>query len=229
MTGPGKPAVLSKICGLRSERDGAAVEAAGADYAGTILSPGYYRSVTLEQARRVYGACSARRAGVFVSDAADRVADLARALDLDVVQLHGSETPTTVARIAGEGAWQVWKTFHAREGIVLEREIAPYAEVAAGVLVDAWDPEAPGGTGQTFVWSGVAAAVRRASGRAAFIAAGGMNPANVKAAVAALGPDVLDVSSGVEAAKGVKDADKVRAFVRAVQLASAGIGSSGES
>ena len=100
--------------------------------------------------------------------------------------------------------------------------VAPYAGVVSGILVDAWDPSLPGGTGRTFAWAEVGREVRRAIGSASFIAAGGMTPENAGAAVAALGPDVLDVSSGVESVPGTKDPGRTRAFVEAVRRAGAG-------
>ena len=225
--GRGRP-VRAKVCGATTPQDAAAVEQAGADYIGAILSPGYARSVSPERAAQVYGACSAHRVGVFVDAPPERVVGLARELSLDVVQLHGSETPEVAARIGAAGPWTVWKTVHvASDGVsapsaadALAQAIAPYAGAVAGVLVDAWDARAPGGTGRSFDWAGIGAAVRQAAGAATFIAAGGMTPANAAAAVESLAPDVLDASSGLESVPGAKDPAKVRAFVAAVRRGS---------
>ncbi len=214
--------VETKVCGVRTPRDAAVVEAAGADFMGVILSPGYFRSVEFEQALAVYEAARARRVGVFVDASAERVVQMARVLKLDVVQLGGSETIETVAEVGGAGDWAVWKTIHAKPGVSMAEAVAPYAGVVSGILVDAWDPSLPGGTGRTFAWGGVGREVRRAIGSASFIAAGGMTPGNAGAAVAALGPDVLDVSSGVESVPGTKDPGRTRAFVEAVRRAGAG-------
>ena len=105
--------VRAKVCGVATPRDAAAVADAGADYIGAVLSPGHARSVSPERAADVYGACPARRVGVFVDAPPDRVVELARRLSLHVVQLHGSETPEVAALIGAAGPWQVWKTFHA--------------------------------------------------------------------------------------------------------------------
>ena len=214
--------VRVKTCGVRTPADAAVVEAAGADFMGVILSPGYFRSVDPGQALAVYEAARARRVGVFVDATAEVVARTARALDLDVVQLGGSEEVATVAEVGGAGDWAVWKTIHAKPGVSMAEAAAPYAPVANGILVDAWDPSQPGGTGHTFAWGAVGAEVRRAIGSASFIAAGGMTPENAGAAITALGPDVLDVSSGVESTPGTKDPGRTRAFVEAVRLAGAG-------
>ena len=214
--------VRVKVCGVRTPRDAAAVEAAGADFMGVILSPGYFRSVDPTDALAVYEAARARRVGVFVDATAEVVARTARDLSLDIVQLGGSETVDTVAEVGGAGDWAVWKTIHAKPGLSMAEAVLPYAVVADGILVDAWDPSQPGGTGQSFAWDAVGAEVRRAIGSASFIAAGGMIPENAGAAVAALGPDVLDVSSGVESTPGIKDPGRTHAFVEAVRRAGAG-------
>lgn len=218
--------VQAKVCGVTTPRDAAAVDDAGADYIGAVLSPGYARSVSPERAAQLYAASTARRVGVFVDAPPEQVVALARQLSLDVVQLHGSEPPEVAARIGAAGPWKVWKSFHAgidggpAVGRSLTRAIARYADAVAGVLVDAWDPRAPGGTGRSFGWRGVGAAVRRAAGSAAFVAAGGMTADNAAAAIESLAPCVLDASSGLESAPGAKDPAKVHAFVTAVHQAS---------
>ncbi|MDE2974811.1 MAG: phosphoribosylanthranilate isomerase [Gemmatimonadota bacterium] len=214
--------VLAKICGVMTPRDAAAVAAAGADYMGVILSPGYSRSVAPERALAVYEAAGVRRVGVFVDARGEEVAGTARELELDVVQLGGGETAETVREVGDAGGWEVWKTVHATAGVSPAGAAATYAAFADGVLVDSFDPRRPGGTGRPFPWRGVGREVRAAIGSAVFVAAGGMTPENAAAAVAALGPDVLDVSSGVESAPGAKDPDRTRAFVRAVRSAGAG-------
>lgn len=211
--------VAAKVCGVMTPRDAAVVGGAGADFMGVILSPGYGRSVAAERAGAIYEAASARRVGVFVDADEGDVIRIAAALDLDVIQLGGSETAEAAERIGAAGRWGVWKTVHARPDVSLADAAESYAAVADGVLVDSWDPQRPGGTGRTFSWAGAGSEVRRAIGPATFIAAGGMNPDNAADAVRALAPDVLDVSSGVEAVHGTKDPGRTRAFVRAVKRA----------
>ncbi len=213
-----------KICGVTEAAGARAAETAGASFMGVILSPGYGRSVPVERARGLYGLFSGVRVGVFVDAGPGRVSRAAEELALDVVQLHGGESPETAARIADAGPWAVWKSFSVKPGRSLSRlarEVEAYRGVLDGVLADAWHDGAPGGTGRSFAWAGVGDAVRECAGEALFVVAGGLGPENVAAAVGALGPDVVDASSGVESAVGVKDAAKAFAFVEAARRASA--------
>lgn len=214
--------VRAKVCGVRTPRDAAVVAAAGADFMGVILSPGHLRSVEPGRADAVFEAAGAHRVGVFVDAPAGVVVRTARELALDVVQLGGSETVEAVREVGRGGRWAVWKTLHARTGVSMSAAARRFAAVADGILVDSWDPRRPGGTGRVFSWEGVGREVRAAVGSAGFIAAGGMTPENAAAAIAALRPDVLDVSSGVESVPGAKDPDRTRAFVEAVRRAGAG-------
>ncbi len=208
-----------KVCGVRSARDATIVAEAGADYVGTIFSPGYGRSVDPGHAAAFLAGTPVQRVGVFVDEPAGRVAAVAAAVGVQVVQLSGRETPDCVAEVAAAGAWQVWKTIHVRPGHPLAPAVAPFAAVADGILLDAWNPAHPGGSGTEFGWDEVGPAVRAAIGSATFIAAGGMNPRNAAAALRALQPDILDVSSGVEASPGQKDPHLVADFVAVVHRA----------
>ena len=220
MSGGRRP-VRAKICGVKSARDAAVVAAAGADYMGMILSPGYGRSVEPECAAGFLPGAPLRRVGVFVDEPAERVAAVAGGVGVQVIQLSGGESPDLVAEVAAAGPWQVWKTVHIRPGRPIARLVAPYAAVAGGILLDAWNPALPGGTGTGFRWTDVGEEVRAAIGSTTFIAAGGMNPGNAAAALRSLEPDVLDVSSGVESSPGRKDPGRTRAFVATVRRANA--------
>lgn len=210
--------VRAKVCGVVDVAGARAVEAAGADFMGVILSPGYRRSVPPSRARELYREFSGGRVGVFVDPDPLGAARTASRLDLDVVQLHGAESPRTAERIRAAGSWRVWKTVHVRPGeslARLSRFVERYGGAADGVLADAWDAGAPGGTARRFAWSGVGEAVRKAAGGAWFVVAGGLAPENVAMAVEALVPDVVDASSGVESASGTKDPARTAAFVTA--------------
>ena len=198
-----------KICGITRPEDARAAEVAGADAVGFILAPGYGRSVGLEQAARISAAVGSAtaRVGVFVDAPFEDVLGAARALKLTAVQLHGSEEPAYAAALREEV--RVVKVFSFREGLTRE---ALGAFPADAVMLDS--PK--GGGGAPFDWAR-AAPLR---GVANLVLAGGLASHNVAAGVAALRPWAVDVASGVESSLGVKDARKIRDFVRAARSAS---------
>ena len=175
---------------------------AGADFMGVILSPGF-------GAQRGSGQCGGDLRGSERSPRGGvrgRGAGGGGAAGRDPRPGRGPAIRERTA-LAGRrdcrfGAVAGLETVHARSGLSIARAAARYAEVADGILVDAWDPSVPGGTGRTFAWAGTGGEVRGAIGSATFIAAGGMTPENAAAAITALSPDVLDVSSGVESSPG---------------------------
>ena len=126
---------------------------------------------------------------------------------LDLVQLHGSEPPDYCLDVNR----RVIKAFRVKDATSLAG-IDRYG--VAGYLLDAWSPDAPGGTGLTFDWS----LARKAAGGRPIILAGGLNPDNVGPAVRAVTPYAVDVSSGVERAPGMKDQQKLRDFVAAAKF-----------
>jgi indole-3-glycerol phosphate synthase/phosphoribosylanthranilate isomerase len=201
-----------KICGITTLDDGLMAVASGADAVGFVLWPGSPRHVPLASARAIARALPAGvdRVGVFVDAPREDVARAAAEIGLDVVQLHGSET---AAQCRGLGA-RVWKAIGVGPAFRPEEALA-FADVADGILLDTRLPgAAPGGTGRAFEWP-VARALRD---RVPFLVlAGGLDADNVAEAVAAVEPDAVDVSSGVESAPGRKDAARVRAFVRAAR------------
>jgi phosphoribosylanthranilate isomerase len=207
MTRPWPPAV--KVCGLTRHQDARVAAEAGARYLGVILAPGYRRTVTPEAARVILDGLPAHRAGVFVNATADELRRAADAAPLDVLQLHGDESPELAAALRAEG-FTVWKAVRPRSGDEFARAAARFAGGVDALLVDGFSPDARGGTGTAFDWAALPAGL-------AVVAAGGLRPENVAEAAAILRPDVVDVSSGVESAPGEKDPHAVRAFVAAVR------------
>jgi phosphoribosylanthranilate isomerase len=205
-----------KICGLTRREDAEVAARAGADFLGVVLAPGGRRTVTAERAGEILSGLAPARVGVFVDATAEEMMRAARAAELHVLQLHGDESPVT-ARALREAGWTVWKALHPRGGEELEAGVERWAASVDALLLDGWSPEAHGGTGARFPWREVAARRARVPPGVALVAAGGMRAGNVAEAAALLRPDVLDVSSGVESAPGVKDAEAVRAFVAAVR------------
>ncbi|MES2525418.1 MAG: phosphoribosylanthranilate isomerase [Gemmatimonadota bacterium] len=216
------PQVVVKICGLTRRQDADAAEAAGAGFLGVILAGGP-RLLEPTRAAQVLGARrdGVRRVAVFGTQSAAQIGDIALGLDLDVVQLHGDPTPRDVddiRRLTERAVWPVLRV----EGTQLPDIAADLAEVAGTLVLDAHVIGQLGGTGVSLDWSGLADSVRNLRDRMPglqLVVAGGLRPQNVKEAIRLLGPDVVDVSSGVEAMPGVKDPEAIERFVNAVRQA----------
>ena len=199
-----------KICGI-CDLEGAqmAVEA-GADLIGFHFCDSA-RRVTPEEAKEILEGLSVRPkiVGVFIDQAPDEVRQIGDYLDLDLLQLHGSEGP------GFDAGRPVMKVLKVREGEV------PRAQEAEAwpdpIMLDSWSADQRGGTGRTWDWELARPLLET---RQVFIA-GGLEPGNVGKVVSGFGPYGVDVSSGVEARLRVKDPAKVRAFIHAVRLAEA--------
>jgi phosphoribosylanthranilate isomerase len=204
-----------KICGLTTPADARAVTEAGADAAGFVFWPRSPRVVTPERAREVAVALPpfVTRVGVFVDEDPVRIGEIAEAVGLDAVQLHGDEDPALLAG-AGIASRRVIKALRMGPGV--SEAIARWAERGAGVLLDAGTRTLPGGTGRRLDWPAVAALREKTPW---MMLAGGLDPGNVAEAVRIVGPDAVAVSSGVESAPGVKDPARVAAFVAAARAA----------
>jgi phosphoribosylanthranilate isomerase len=202
--------VQVKICGITSVADGLAAARAGADAVGLVFWPGSPRRVDRGLARQIARALPpfVLRVGVFVDASPEELRETADEVGLDLLQLHGAEPPEAFSGLTRRALKAV------RVGAGFDPEEAlRYAGRADGVLLDTKVAERPGGTGKAFDWS----AVRRVRDGVPFLVlAGGLTPWNVRAAVEAVRPDVVDVSTGVESAPGRKDPEKIRAFVTAV-------------
>lgn len=208
---------LVKICGLTREDDAALAEAAGAAYLGVILAGGP-RLLTIDRARHVLGPRrhSVRRVAVFGESTADEVIVQAEELDLDVVQLHGTYSAAAVKHVARVTGRQVWPVMRIA-GTTVPPEAADLAAICRCVVLDAHVVGQLGGTGVALDWSGLAESVlalREAVPGLELILAGGLRAENVREAIRLLSPQVVDVSSGVESAPGVKDPARVQQFVK---------------
>jgi len=192
-----------KICGITGEADAAAAVAAGADAIGFIFAPRSKRYVDPAVAARIASKVPARvmRVGVFVDAPVYMVRKIREQVGLSLVQLHGRETPATAAALGN-----VVKVF--RRGVPLAKASAFPDAIA---MFDG--PE--GGSGQLADWS----VARQCARLRQVILAGGLTPANVCEAINAVHPWGVDVSSGVELSPGVKDHDRVRAFIAAARAA----------
>ncbi len=208
--------VEAKICGLVRAEDARVAVAAGADYLGVIFAPGPRRRDP-EQAAEIWAGLERRRVGVFVDSPLDAVSELAGALDLAVVQLHGSEDTSFCREIREAGPWSVWKALRMAEGLPLAEAIDRYADVVDGILVEGHSTAGHGGVGAIFDWSRLDDAREIWPKGLKLILAGGLTSENVVAAIQTVRPHVVDVSSGVESEPGRKDPKAVKAFIDAVR------------
>ncbi len=209
--------VSVKICGLSDRAGLDAAVAAGARYVGFVFFARSPRAVTVEQAAELAVEVPPGIAKVaLVVDADDAMLDeIVARVPLDMLQLHGRETPERVTEIRARHGLPVMKAV----GVASEADLPAldaYAAVADQLLVDAKAPKdapLPGGNGLAFDWRLIAG--RR--GPVPWMLAGGLTPDNLAEAVARTGARQLDVSSGVESAPGVKDAARIRAFLDAAR------------
>lgn len=191
--------------------DALAAAAAGADAIGLNFHPASPRLVSLEQARAIVDALPplVTTVGVFVNHSRAAVEEILRAVPLDLLQFHGDESPE---QCLGYGRPYI-KALRVGPGVDLVAQVRTYAG-AKGILLDAYVPGQPGGTGQAFDWSLIPAL------DVPLILAGGLTARNVGEAIRRVRPWAVDVAGGVEKDRGIKDSALVSAFVRAVQGAS---------
>ena len=210
-------AVELKFCGLTRETDAAFAASLGASYVGVIFAESP-RRVEPVNASAVFGPARgrAKAVGVFGPATVETVADIAAEAALDVVQLHGDPSAGIVERIRPFFAGEVWAVIRIA-GAEMPAEALALMTVADAVVLDAKVADRLGGTGTAFDWEGVARTLDRQRIRSRIVLAGGLNPDNVAHAVRIVAPDIVDVSSGVESAPGIKDHARMRAFGDAVR------------
>lgn len=201
-----------KFCGITSLDDALAAVAAGAWAIGLNFWPGSPRRCDPVAAAEIAAAVKRQveLAGVFVNATLERVAATAEAVGLTIVQLHGDEGPAFCAEVARRTGCRVIKAVRVRSGADIQA-LRPFKTDYH--LLDGYLPGRRGGSGATFAWELARAHPQRAS---RVILSGGLTPENVAAAIEAVRPFALDVASGVEAAPGRKDPDRLRAFAEAV-------------
>jgi phosphoribosylanthranilate isomerase len=190
----------------------------GAAYVGVIFAGGP-RQLTIQRAADVLGGLpkSIRRVGVFANDADEAIADAAGQLGLHVVQLHGDCDAHKVERLRRRFRGEVWAVLRL-SAAKLPLNAAELFGTADGVLLDAKVPGKLGGTGVTLPWRALVeqlARIREGT-KGKLVLAGGLRAENVSEAIQLLRPGVVDVSSGVETAPGIKDHARMRAFRDAV-------------
>jgi phosphoribosylanthranilate isomerase len=201
--------VRIKFCGITRAEDACAAVSLGADALGFVFyapSPRYVDVVQAAEIARLLPPFLCK-VGLFVNADADYVDEVCAAVGLDVVQYHGDESPVDCAR-----APRPWiKALRVRPELDIAQECARYTQASAW-LFDTYDDKLYGGSGKAFDWQLLPQHNRRP-----IILAGGLTPDNVGQAIRSTAPYAVDVSGGIEAAKGIKDHDKMRKFIAEVK------------
>jgi len=201
-----------KVCGITSQDDARSAVAAGADALGFIFVNRSPRVITPEMVRAITAQLPpfVSSVGVFLDEKIEVVEEIVSYCRLTQVQLHGAETP----EYCGGLTCRVIKSFPMYSGSN-RSEIAAYAEVASGFLLDTYHKDLAGGTGKVFDWK----LVEQVKPPGPVILAGGLTPENVGEAILQVKPFAVDVNSGVEYQPGRKDPDKLKSFAHEVRKA----------
>jgi len=200
-----------KICGITRPEDALEAIRHGADAIGLVFYPQSPRYVTPLQAAEIVKKIPAfiTVVGLFVNAEASEISDILSAVHLDLLQFHGDETPMQCRQFSRP----YMKAIRVKSDTNLVQYAADYADAKA-LLLDAFAEGVPGGTGQVFDWNLIPSNLS-----VPVVLAGGLNADNVTQAIQKVRPYAVDVSGGVEASKGIKDAAKIAAFMRGVSNA----------
>lgn len=208
----------AKICGITRVEDVHAVVNAGADAIGFVFYPPSPRAVTAAQAAQLVQAIApyVQVVGLFVNHSANEIQDILQTVHLDIVQFHGDETPEQCQTIAQQVGRRWYKAIQVKPDLDVVVEIQGYQDAgASAVLLDAWHPDLKGGTGHSFDWETFPKL------DIPLILAGGLNPDNIEQAILTTQAYAVDVSGGVESAKGIKDQQLIERFMQGVHRGSA--------
>lgn len=200
-----------KICGITRPEDALAAAAAGADAIGLVFYASSPRAVSIEQAQAIVSVLPpfVTRVGLFVDATSEELDAVLDQVELDVLQFHGNETRAQ-CEAAGK---EYMKAVRVQDTADIVAAVETYASASA-LLLDTYRPNMPGGTGLTFDWDKIPANLTKP-----FVLAGGLTADNVQSAVEAVKPYAVDVSGGVEIAKGIKSAERIHQFIEAVMRA----------
>lgn len=208
----------TKICGITRIEDIQAAVDSGVDAIGLVFYPPSPRGVSIEQAQALVAHIPAyvQVVGLFVNATADEINQVLEHIPLDVLQLHGDETPVQCQQIAQLTKRRWYKAIQVKPEIDIITTIGEYQAVgASAMLLDAWHPQLKGGTGHAFDWS------QFPKLDLPLILAGGLNPDNIEEAIKTTRAYAVDVSGGVESAKGIKNQPLMKRFMQGVQRGSA--------
>lgn len=209
--------VKTKICGIKTSEALSAAVGAGARFVGFVFFPPSPRHVTVDTAKELalMLPTGVRSVGLFVDPTDEQLADVLNHVQLDMIQLHGGESPERISEIKGMYAMPVLKAFPVSSAEDIGH-VHAYADVLDWYVFDAKPPagaEVPGGAGKSFDWT----ILQGQSFGKPWMLSGGLTADNVAKALSILTPSAVDVSSGVESTRGVKDIDKIKAFLAAVK------------
>lgn len=207
--------VSAKICGISTPEALDAALAGGASHIGFVFFPPSPRHLALDRAAALAGRAAGRAklVGLFVDPTPDDIDRVRAQVRLDIIQLHGHERPALVSRIAMANGIETWKAVPVRTAQDLKAAHL-FRGSAHRILYDAKPPEGaalPGGNGVRFDWT----LLRGHAHPLPWVLSGGLTRANLTEAVRETGATLVDVSSGVESTPGVKDMDKIAAFLQA--------------
>ena len=208
----------AKICGITRIEDIHSAVHAGVDAIGFVFYAPSPRYVTFAQAQQLAHHIPAyvQLVGLFVNASSDEILQVLKNVPLDIVQFHGDESPEQchdIAKIVGR-RW--YKAIQVKPDLDIIKIIKNYQQAgASAVLLDAWHPDLKGGTGHQFDWS------QFPKLDIPLILAGGLKPDNIEEAIKTTGAYAVDVSGGVESAKGIKDQQLLEHFMQGVQRGSA--------
>ena len=205
---------MIKICGIKTPEAMDAAIAAGATHVGLVHFEPSPRHISLPDASKLRAAArgKAKLVLLLVNAEIDATSRAIETIQPDVVQFHGNETPEWTALVREQLGLEVWKALGVRDAPTLEKS-RRYAGKVDRLLFDAPAKELPGGNGTRFDWS----LLTEFEHRTPWGLAGGLTPENVADAIRQTGTELVDTSSGVESAPGVKNLDKIKAFCKAAR------------
>lgn len=206
-----------KICGLTRAVDAEYADAAGASYLGVIFAGGPRQRLP-QQAKETLAGRRARKVGVFADQPEGEIAEIAQEVGLQVIQLHGASSPERVQAVRAATGLEVWAVVRTPDGR-LPADTEALADEADALVVDALVPGKLGGSGVSVPWLELGESLDAMERGHRVVLAGGLTPENVTEAIDYVSPMVVDVSSGVESAPGIKDHARIRAFIAAAQVA----------
>jgi phosphoribosylanthranilate isomerase len=204
-----------KICGLTRTVDAEFADAAGAAYLGVIFAGGP-RERPVAEARATLAGRRARKVGVFADQSPADIAAVCAAVGLDVVQLHAASDAERVSAVRAATGCEIWAVVRSADG-TLPDGVDELADAADALLVDALVPGQLGGSGVVMPWGILGESLDAMERGHRIVLAGGLTADNVGEAIHYVSPLIVDVSSGVESAPGIKDHARIRAFVAAVR------------